>query len=654
MRTLTFQRDIKVLIAFLGVTLPSIAAATCSSVEIVPFDDECVCISKLLSIRDKIIYLVVLNTLGDCVVPLIHNHRCIEHIYIYTDSDDIETVEWTKDYSKIRGDMHSIDAICKQVTEDIESMMKRPSRWSRSKAFLAELCSQKARTDITVPIMEKPESDSSTWRIVVLFLGKRRLFHLSHPKIKIDAFDDTERCMDSIKADNSKTVFLIISVNGLSDVRLIAELDMVHAVYIVTDADSNETIQSMSTYSKLSGIFALEEDLLEQLTNDIYFYCQIRTVTPPVSVFKLESNILDELTENQIDFLWFQLFISILPQIPAQSSAATYFGAKNTNHLLSDIFKANLKISVLFQRFDTSILQGSVKELNEIDRYIVSAAKKIDASSTTIYRAQLVSQKDLEQIQNGCNTLVTMQAFVVASQSFRSVLDICRRAVDNQLTVVLFEFKLSDQTSVTEVDLDTVVFSLGTLFRIITLDSAPDGVWRALLESIDGAMLHIQDQLRIEVGGSFTWLTFGNYMTALRRPNYAKNYYQYLLLALPNDHSSLASIFNNMGLMYAEMDDDEEALKWFMKASELHVSDVSMLAEQSMSAITDLAPHQSACLDNITILNKIAEIYYREGDYEMALAYYRRARDTAIDASSRHFYQAKIETVLVSNDDRKT
>ena len=102
------------------------------------------------------------------------------------------------------------------------------------------------------------------------------------------------------------------------------------------------------------------------------------------------------------------------------------------------------------------------------------------------------------------------------------------------------------------------------------------------------------------------------------------------------------------------MDDDEEALKWFMKASELHVSDVSMLAEQSMSAITDLAPHQSACLDNITILNKIAEIYYREGDYEMALAYYRRARDTAIDASSRHFYQAKIETVLVSNDDRKT
>ena len=650
----TFQRDINILIACLGVTLPSIAAAKYSSVEIVPFDDECVCISKLLSIKDKLIYLVVVDTLWDCVVPLIHNHRCIEHIYIYMDSGDIESVDWTKDYSKIRGNLFSIDNICKLVTEDIESMMQRPSRWSRSKALLAELCSQKAETDITVPIMGKSEDDMSTWRIVVLFLDKRRLLRLSHPKIKIDVFYDIERCMNSIKADNSKAVFLIVSVNRLGDVRLIAELETVHGVYIVTDADSTETIQSMSTYSKLSGIFALEEDLLEQLTTDICFYRQIRIVTPTVNVFKFESNILDKLTENQIDFLCFQLFIDILPQIPVQSNAATDTNTSNTDHLLSDLLKANMKISILFQRFDVSTLQGSVKELNDIERYMAFSTKKIGSSSATVYRAQLVSQKDLEQIQNGCNTLLTMQAFVVASRSFRSVLDICRRAVDNQLTVVLFEFKLSDQTSLTELDLDTVVFSLGTLFRIITVDSAPDGVWRALLESIDGAMLRIKDQLQIEIGGYLTWLTFGNYMTALRRPNYAKNYYQYLLLALPNDHSSLASIFNNMGLMYAEMDDDEEALKWFMKASELHVSDVSMLAEQSMSAITDLAPHQSACLDNITILNKIAEIYYREGDYEMALAYYRRARDTAIDASSRHFYQAKIETVLVSNDDRKT
>ena len=629
-------------------------AAKDSNVEITPYDDECDCISKLLSIKDKLLYLVVSDSLADFVVPLIHNHICVERVYICMDSGDVESMDWTKDYSKIHGNWRSVDEISKLLTKDIDLITKRPSRWSRSKALLVELCTQKVQTDITAPISEKSEGNLSKLRIVILDFDQRQSFHLSHPKIKIDAFYNIVQCMDSIKAHNSMTVFLIILMSRLNNVRSIAELDTVHAVYIVTSVDSNEEIQSMPIYSKLSGVFVLEEDLLEQLTTDICFYRQSRILIPTLSVFKPKPNILDELTENQVDFLHFQLFSSILPQIPIQLTSATDGDTWNTDQLLSNLIKANIKISILFQEFNVSALQGSVIELNTINQYIASLAKNVDSSSTSVYRAQLVSQKDLEMIQNNSNTLLALQTFVIASRSFRFVDDICRRAVHNQLNVVLFEFKLSDQFLVTELDSDTVVFSLGTLFRLVSVDAAPDGVWRVLLESADGTMQRMKDQLRIEIGGHLTWLTFGNYMTALKRFNDAKNYYQYLLLVLPNDHSSRASIYNNMGLMYSDMNDDQEALKWFMKASQLHGNDSPMVAEQKALASTNLAPPRSSSIDNITILNKIAEISHRLGKPQAALDYYRRALESAIDASSSQFYQTRIETLLSSNDHRKT
>ncbi|CAF4351694.1 unnamed protein product, partial [Rotaria sordida] len=120
-----------------------------------------------------------------------------------------------------------------------------------------------------------------------------------------------------------------------------------------------------------------------------------------------------------------------------------------------------------------------------------------------------------------------------------------------------------------------IVFGLGTLFRLISTESTPDGVWRTQLESADRAMQRIKDQLKLEVGGHLTWLTFGNYLIALKRVDAAEEYYKYLLQVLPSDHSSLASIYNNMGLMYSMKENDQEALKWFEKALKLKVTDSS-------------------------------------------------------------------------------
>ncbi|CAF4295877.1 unnamed protein product, partial [Rotaria magnacalcarata] len=63
--------------------------------------------------------------------------------------------------------------------------------------------------------------------------------------------------------------------------------------------------------------------------------------------------------------------------------------------------------------------------------------------------------------------------------------------------------------SVAALNLDTMVFSLGTIFRLVSIGVDPSGVWRAQLEPVDGAMECIKNQLQIEIGGQLTWLTFG-------------------------------------------------------------------------------------------------------------------------------------------------
>jgi hypothetical protein len=91
----------------------------------VPFDDACVCISQLLPIKDKLIYLVVSATLGRFVMPLIQLQMYPAHLYIYRDCDNEESLDLRKDYPRIREDASSIDHLTKKVKEDINSIMGR-------------------------------------------------------------------------------------------------------------------------------------------------------------------------------------------------------------------------------------------------------------------------------------------------------------------------------------------------------------------------------------------------------------------------------------------------------------------------------------------------------------------------------------------------
>ncbi|CAF5009029.1 unnamed protein product, partial [Rotaria sp. Silwood1] len=113
------------------------------------------------------------------------------------------------------------------------------------------------------------------------------------------------------------------------------------------------------------------------------------------------------------------------------------------------------------------------------------------------------------------------------------------------------------------------MFRFGSIFRIRSIDLAPDSVRYARLRYADTEFQLIQERLQLQVGGQLTWLTPGKYLCALNHSNAAKSYYQYLINALPENHEALPSIHNNTGLIYAQLGEDETALKHYEVAINL-------------------------------------------------------------------------------------
>ncbi|CAF4400124.1 unnamed protein product, partial [Rotaria magnacalcarata] len=600
-----------------------------TNVSIETFDDECACIAKILSVQDKLIYAIVPTYLDDFVIPLIHNHRCVEKIYTYQPSEDQGPMYCIREYPKICGNGLSIDLLMNQITEDMNSVMKRPSRWSRSKTLLNQLCYQTKEPKTSLSIKDAFKVDLNNIHIFILFLDLSQPFRLSYSAINIKEFYYIEQCTQSINNSGLPDIFLIVSMSKFYDIRALAELDPVHAIYVVTDIKSNDQFETMSIHLKLSGIFGINEDLLDQLITDICFYRQIQRHLPTMNAFKLEPNILHKLSDHQIEFLCVQLFSGILPQLPMQLLTSSSNTQDNVR-LLADIIQANVEIKNLFKDFNISALASSVTALKDISQQIESLVKTNNQFPDTVYRAQIVSKRDMEMLQQNSNNILALQTFIFASRSFQSIADICRRAVDKQLTVVLFELKLSKNMSVAALNLDTIVFSLGTIFRLVSTGVDPSGVWRPQLEPADGTMECIKNQLQIEIGGQLTWLTFGNYLTALKRVDAAKRYYDYILLVLPSDHPSFAFIYDNLTLVYLEITNDNKALELLKKASKFDTTSLPKPVKHTKLLVTNFFCPTSSSTDKAAIFKKIAENKYYEGDKKAALEYYRQVLHASI------------------------
>lgn len=620
------------------------------------FKDKCACISYLLSTEKKLTFFVTSTAAAKIVVPLIHDHRCIRYIYLNSDGDLAASL--MEKFGKIRGGWSSIDQLREQMILDIQSCKTRSSRWARHPNLFTELWAQsinKSSQNIMLLPQEKISDITILPNIVVLYHNGYRPFYLSYRVIRIHEFDNIEHCSNFIENNGIKSsIFLIICIMSTDFYGLVQpcmEFDCVCGAYIFCNRTTAREVQTtlLDANVKVSGIFGDGNGLLLQLCNDICFYRQLPFHMPKITVLRSDVNRIEELNKHEVDLIRFQLFVEILPKISFANYPSSVLNAIASDAPLYDLVsnpKFGQIVNALFNQCDLPALLETSSLLNCINERLGGLTSKRDGSPTAIYRAQVIDRNYVDMLRKNINGLLTIHTFTLFSQSFSSTIDICHRCVENGLTVVLLETELSESTSAAQIDPDTFAYSLGSAFRVLSIAEMADGVWHAQLELIDCVVEYIKEQLPFEIDVRDTWLTFGNYMTTLERFEESKVYYEYLLRHTSPDDPIRASIFNNMGLMYSAMNEEDEALTLFQESSKVFIEGSSRVKVESdpssyrQEAVSDLEFHPA------TVYGKIAEAYDRQNEYAKAHGYYQKALQFAPNTTTNSLYRTAIKRTL--------
>ena len=626
------------------------------------FEDECLCISHLLSSKEKLIYFVVSVAAGELVIPLVHNHRYIRYIYIYEKPGSNVDKKWIKDFGKIRGVWSINNKIAEIIREDIQSCKIYSFRWARHSNLLPDFWTQSSKKS-SLNIMPLPKQKIADViakpNVVVLYYKDYRPFHLSHGSIQIHEYNDVEQCNTFLQGwCTQSSIFLIICIDSIDSYKSVypcMKFDSVHLAYIFCNCSATEKFQRTSSDDnmKLSGMYTEFNDILMHLCNDICFYRELLFLIPKITMLRSDVSRIEELNEHEMDFIGFHLFIEIIPQI----SRIIYSSTKDNTSLSDELFRQVIVdsnfgqiMNTLFHRCGLIALLKATPLLNRITQQLNALAlKEKEISPTAIYRAQIISKEHLDMLRNNINNLLTIHTFILFSHSFSSVVEICRRCIDNGVLVVLLEFEVTKDVTVAQIDVETFVCPLRSVFRLQSIDEMPDGIWHVQLNLMPHAIDYIKEQLPFKIDVQNTWLTFGNYLSALHRFEEAKVYYEYLLSNTSPEDPIRASIYNNMGLMYTAMDKQDEAIDFFKKSSETFVESASINAgeDHALSPMRRFVPDLE--FHRVTLYGKIAEGYDRLRNYVEAVDYYQKALEFATDPATKLFYRTAIKETVEKN-----
>ncbi|CAF1251391.1 unnamed protein product [Adineta steineri] len=241
-------------------------------------------------------------------------------------------------------------------------------------------------------------------------------------------------------------------------------------------------------------------------------------------------------------------------------------------NLLQQLTSGSLPLSILIQRlYRNDVTMKMILSLQQLFIYIRDGTNTLNqcVSSFTAYCAQIInideitSLKDKDSIQ-----LLSLRAYILASTHTVTARTIARQAKVMGYQAAILEIKVSEKYAkmVYSVDDSRVFFPMGSIFRVHSIDLAPDGIWHLQLTYIVQEKHFFKEQLYLRIEERLTWLTFGNYLSLLQTSEQAIDYYQYLLDHLDLNSSARASIYNNMGVVLTLKQADTKAFYYYEQA----------------------------------------------------------------------------------------
>ncbi|CAF1401290.1 unnamed protein product [Adineta steineri] len=338
---------------------------------------------------------------------------------------------------------------------------------------------------------------------------------------------------------------------------------------------------------------------------------------------------------------------------------------KEITHYVDKLHKESddVKNFVLDPKFSQIVLNlhqsNQLNELLTLQKPFVDIQKRVSESveiSTmkTVYLTRIISSDTLKIIKSGSGKFIGIGMFILATKSLCIARTIARMLADNGLISILFQIEVIEGTRLREIDPYRVIFRLGAIFRLESINLAPDGVWYVRIKSADSEFRMIKQQLQFETDVLLSWLTYGNYLYFLKQSQQAKAYFEYLLNNLPLEHIDRPSVYSNMALIYTKENEKPEktkAKKLYDDALKCATSidsnsKINECRDQTcIEILTAAVPSSETEIDRSIVLGRMADVYYQTGDYKSALDHYKQALHLSADSQYRSYYQHMIITV---------
>jgi tetratricopeptide (TPR) repeat protein len=249
-----------------------------------------------------------------------------------------------------------------------------------------------------------------------------------------------------------------------------------------------------------------------------------------------------------------------------------------------------------------------------------------DAPIETVYRGQLMINEEFDRkIRHNTGGYFCVCSFLSTTLHKNLAKMYAGNGSSKNETSVLFQIDIDtanrvaytniSKQSAFEEDENEVLFTMGAVFRITSVNWSDEGIWNVNLKIIDeqdenlyNLVGHLWKNTSLNQG----LLSLAEFMYTMSNYDKAESYF---LLALQqstvtHDSATLISIYNYLGLIYSHREEEEPAIANFEKA-------LNIIAH---------SPENPSSL--ATMSQNLGQLYYSKGDYENSFLFYKKSLET--------------------------
>lgn len=243
-------------------------------------------------------------------------------------------------------------------------------------------------------------------------------------------------------------------------------------------------------------------------------------------------------------------------------------------------------------------------------------------TSIRVYRGQLMSIGELNQLKNSVGEYISINSFFSTSLNRQTAMKFLNDySFTNNSYKILFEIDANEKLDSTESfanisslsfysNEEEILFMLGSIFRLMSVKQDKNGLWiiqMILSDHNDENLKILSNQIKTEYNGvneETNLLSFGNLLYQMGKYDLAEKYFHRLLYDLPNDHYDVSRCCYALGILALTNNNYDSSIQWHEKALKTLTSNDARVADS---------------------YNCIGCIYQKKEDFNTALEYYNKA-----------------------------